>query len=381
MTITEIEKRLSEIDGLIDAAEKKEDVEKLAEEKRGLVEKKDIEERKATAKSIAEGTVVGQPFEKRVFVAKPFEPEKCTRSEVLESKEYRNAFFKQYNGEAMTDVERRTVALANIAGAVPTQTQSEIMDKLFQLAPILNEVDLFRVNGNLTVPVEGTNNAAAIHTENALISGAADTVSSVTLAGYEINKLIPLSKSASKMSIPQLEAHFVKRISNNLASLIEYYVFYGSGSGQPKGVQYANSWSDTTNGVDWNAAAPTYAEICELISYLGGGYSANAKFAMNHKTYWQFIAILKDDSKYPIAQMDGLIRRVMGYPVLMSDQMADGEIFFGDFSKVVANLAEEINIVSQFNARYNCYDILGSVIFDCDIADASAFVKSEATLA
>ena len=52
---------------------------------------------------------------------------------------------------------------------------------------MLNEVTLLQVKGAVKFVVEGTNNDAAIHTENAAITPAADTLTTVTLSGYELS--------------------------------------------------------------------------------------------------------------------------------------------------------------------------------------------------
>ena len=53
---------------------------------------------------------------------------------------------------------------------------------------MLNEVTLLHVKGAVKFAIEDTNNAAAIHTENASITAAADTLTTVSLSGYEIVK-------------------------------------------------------------------------------------------------------------------------------------------------------------------------------------------------
>jgi len=386
-TLKEINARLTEVDVEVRAAEAMETLDALEKEKTELLERKveleEIEERKRTALEINDNKKPDiLTIDKRIHIAKTLEPEKLTRQELRSSDEYRNGFFKNLMGLPMTDIERRYVSSTDFAGALPTETQNEIVKKMRVLAPMLNEITLLRVNGNVNVAVEGTNNAADKHTENATITAANDTLSYISLGGFEITKLLTMSKITNIFSVAGLEDYITDILSENIASKIESYILYGTGDSQPKGVNLANSWSDGTNGVDWGAANPTYDEMIELISYLGGGYARRAKFCMKHSTYWQHIAKLKDDSKYPIAMNSNAGEyRILGYPVIFSDSMTDGEIFFGDFKKIVGNLAEDINVTSGFVIAKNAYDILGCAIFDCDVADPAGFVKSEATLA
>ena len=121
----------------------------------------------------------------------------------------------------------------------------------------------------MTFAIEGTNNAAAKHTENDLISPAADTMLSVTLAGYEIVKVLRISKTVQAMAINAFESWLVDILGENIAAKIGEYIIYGSGSSEPKGIDYAAAWADTSNAViPTGAKYPTTDELVELVSYL-----------------------------------------------------------------------------------------------------------------
>jgi HK97 family phage major capsid protein len=72
---------------------------------------------------------------------------------------------------------------------------------------------------------------------------------------------------------------------------------------------------------------------------------------------------------------------ILGKPVLFSDYVKDGEMFLGDFKKVIGNLQKmEVRKSLESGFAYGSIDYRGLAIFDCDIAIADAFVKGEATL-
>ena len=116
--------------------------------------------------------------------------------------EYRSAWLKNIRRLPLNDAEKRAFSNASGAGAevIPTQTANEIISKVKTLAPMLNEVTLLHVKGAVKFAIEGTNNAAAIHTENASITAAADTLTTVSLSGYEIVKLVQISICWRKLS-------------------------------------------------------------------------------------------------------------------------------------------------------------------------------------
>lgn len=378
--LNEIEVRLAaiaeeiEADGAdLDAIET--EITSLKEERKVI--EAQIEKRKALVDDIVN--------ERTAKVVKTFEQEDNKMEErifTVDTKEYRDAWLKRLMGKELNEVEKRSVAATNVAGAIPTMTYDTIFDKIVQTAPLLNEVTLLRVAGNVNFAVEGTNNAAAIHTENGEVTPAADTLVTVSLGGYEIVKIVRISATVQTMSINAFETWLTDMLAEAVAIVIENYIINGSGSSEPKGVAQAQTWTDGTNGVDWASTKPTYAELVELVSYLPGGFARGAKFLMNHKTFWGDVQAIRDDGKAPIVKEDAGGYRIMGFPVIFSDYVADGDIYLGNFKKIVANLSQDIKVDSSAASGfvYNAIDYRGAAIFDCDVAIGTAFVKGEATL-
>lgn len=299
-----------------------------------------------------------------------------------ETQEYRDVWLKRLMGKPLDEVEQRSIAATNVDGAVPTMTSERIFNKIREVAPLLNEVTLLNVAGNVNFAVEGTNNDAALHTENAELTAQADTLVTVSLAGYEIAKLVRISATVKTMTINAFEGWLSDLLAENIATVIENYMINGTGSSQPKGVDYAQSWVDTNNAVDWAAASPTAAELAEQVAYLKGGYYRKAKWLMNHKTFWLRVQAIRDDAKAPLVKEMGGKYYILGKEVLFSDYVDDDDIFIGDFSKLVANLAQQVTVAQSEHSGFahNAIDFRGTAIFDCDIAVGEAFVKSAPTL-
>ena len=379
--LDEIQERMSNID--IESRADGADLDALLVEQDALIEERKTitesnEKRAELLTKIANGTVTGTTIEQspqeRVHT--------MTAQEVRASEEYRSAFLKNLQGKPLTDEEKRSneIVSTEVPGTIPTITQDRIFNKLKEYAPLLSEITLLQVAGNVTVAVEGTNNAAAKHAENTLITPAADTTVAISLAGYEIVKLIRISATVSTMAINAFEGWLIDNLSENIAAAIGGYVLYGSGSGEPKGIDYATSWVSGTNAVIPAAAVPTYVELTTLVSYLKGGYKRRAKFVMNSTTFWGKVVPAQDNSKYKILTDD--FSRILGHPVLLDDNVADGDIFFGDLKKVVGNLSQNIKVdrSTESGFQYNAVDYRGTAIFDCDIAVGEAFVKMAASL-
>ena len=240
---------------------------------------------------------------------------------------------------------------------------------------MLNEVTLLHVKGAVKFAVEGTNNDAAIHAENAAITAAADTFTTVTLTGYEIIKLVQISDTVMTMSIAAFESWIVNMLAEAIARKIEDLIINGTGTNQPKGIDKANTWG-ATNSVSVGASASlTAANVQALIGLLNAGYDRNAKFSMSKKTLFTDFMPLQDNSKNHIVTVQGNNYFVYGYPVLLSDYVKDHEAFLGDFKKVCANLAENIGVKNAYDINTNSYKYSGIAIFDCQPAIGEAIVK------
>lgn len=290
---------------------------------------------------------------------------------------YRKAFFKRLQGKALSPEELTAYSSgASSAGAViPTQTAEEIITKLKERAPLLQEITLLQVQGNVTFAVEGTNNAAAIHTENASITPAADTLVKVSLSGWEVTKLIQVSDTVKTMSINAFEGWLVDMLVESIADKISDMIINGTGSSQAKGIEKANTWGDTNSVSVAKAGSLTAANVQTLIGLLGGGYDANAKFIMSKKTLYTDFMPLQDNSKNDIVTREGRSYYVYGYPVLIDSRVTEHEAYLGDLKKYVANLAESVNVKADFDIDTNSNKYLGVAIFDGTPALGEAFVK------
>lgn len=379
MRIKEIEARLAAIkkeieergDAMkaeeIDALEK--ETKELTEERAGLIAA--AEKRNGILDNIAKGGGVSV----RSFGKK--EEDNTDPDDPFGTPEYRSAWLKNLRRLPLTDAEKRAYANASGTGAevVPTQTANEIISKVKKLAPMLNEVTLLHVKGAVKFVVEGTNNDAAIHTENAAIAPAVDTLTTVTLSGYEIVKLVQISDTVMTMSIAAFESWIVDMLAEAIARKVEDFFINGTGTSQPKGIDKANTW-DAANSVTVGASASlTAANVQTLIGLLNAGYDRNAKFVMSKRTLFTDFMPLQDNSKNHIVTVQGNSYFVYGYPVLLSDYVKEHEAFLGDFKKVCANLAESINVKNAYDIDTNSYKYSGIAIFDCQPAIGEAFVK------
>lgn len=369
--LQEIEQRLSAIreemnaDGAnLDALNS--EVDSLISERNAI--RTEVEKRKGILNKIGSGALgSGEP------IAQPEEQ----RSFDVSSPEYRSAFFKKLRRLELTETEKRAFSSgASSAGAViPTQTANEIIKKLKQHAPLLGEITLLQVAGNVKFAIENAKADAAIHTENATITAGTDTFTTVTLGGYEIVKLVQISDTVSTMSIDAFESWLTDMLAEKIGEKIGVCLVNGTGTSEPAGVASAATWGDTNSITVTKAGSLTAANVQALIGLLDGVYDANAKFLMSKKTLFTDFMPLQDNSKNSIVTIEGKDYFVYGYPVLLESNVTVHEAYLGDFKKIVGNLAENITIKGDFDINTNSNKYLGVAIFDSKVADSDAFVK------
>lgn len=370
-SLKDIELRMSELkseiekdDADLDAIET--EVRSLKEEKQKLIEK--AEKREALIEAAKTQSVLVEKAEER--------KEETKMEDIYQTPEYRSAYLNKLRGVELNETEKR--AFTTVAGSaeavIPKEIQNRILEVVKQEAPLLAEINLLAVPGGVRLPVEDVVNVAIKHVENATITAAADKLTYVDMFGYEVVKLLQISKSVMKMSVSAFETWLVNSLGKSLASFISASIIDGSGSGEAKGFNKI-TWNASNSISVTLAGALTGANVTGLIALLPGGYDARAKFLMSKKTLFTDFMPLKDASKNDLVTREGSQYFIYGYPVMLDERVTFHEAFLADFTQYYGNLPEGVNVVSDFDLNTNSFKYLGSAIFDGKPALESAFVK------
>lgn len=349
------------------------EVDQLLEERKQLLEA--AETRSALLAKIGGGNL-GTPAP--AFNAPFVNPEqRAANTYTVDSPEYRSAWLQNLRKNELTEVEQRAfTTVTNSAGAViPTQISSNIIEKVHQYAPLLNEINLLRVPGTVQFIVEKTVNKAAYHAENGSISVSDDKLEKLDLSGYEITKLVQISKSVMQMSIQSFETWLVDSLARSIADLISETILVGTGSSQGKGLEKAATWNSDNSVEVSTSASLTTADVLALIALLPGGYDARAKFVMSKKTLFMDFMPLQDKNKNDIVTLQGNTYYIYGYPVLLDERVALHEAYLSDLYMMVGNMPEDITITADFSLGTNSYQFLGCAMFDCKPSMPNAVVK------
>lgn len=219
---------------------------------------------------------------------------------------------------------------------------------------MLDEITLLNVKGNVSFYVEGTRTDGTDHEEGANITESEVPLIKVDLAGTEIVKLVTISDTVKQMSISAFENWLTDMLSDSIANAIESKIFS----------------SVETNGTQVSGSLDA-AGLRSLVAGLPAGYENGAKFYVNKSLFYNNILALQDLSKNELVTREGGKYFILGYEVSISDRAT--KISFGNAKKFVGNLAEDINIHTQYNIGNNTYSYSGVAIYDGKLADATAF--------
>lgn len=317
------------------------------------------------------------------------------KATVADTPEYRSAFYKTMLGHslnedeknafsvAMGEMERRADAFnssSDSAAVLPTETLNEIVRKAHKMGGLMAECRAFNVPTKISIPVGAAGSKAAWHTEGAAVDTEKATVVNVSFDGYEIIKIFSISEKVRKMSVPAFEAYLTDELTACVMETIADSLVNGTGSAQGSGLETI-TWNASNSVTIGASATAAYADVVNLVAMLPRGYSAGAKFAMNNATLYRVFYGMVDSSKRPIFLADPKaenIGKILGYEVIVDDNIADNDVYFGNFSKYLAyNLPEGIvvDVSRESGFRKGVIDYRALAIADTKPIVPEAFVK------
>ncbi|PWM72676.1 MAG: phage major capsid protein [Bacillota bacterium] len=371
MRIDEINNRLAAIECEIDASTGdtltalEAEVAELTQERTRIMD--EINARQQLRSSIAAGLKVGKTIER-------FEEESTVENRTFapDSVEYREAYLLNLQGRDLT-AEQRTALSAS--GVIPTQTMNQIISYL-EDNPILSRVDMTYIPGNVTYPVEGTNADAAWVAMGTAATDSADTITTITLAAYKLIKTVEITADIEAMAIDAFEAWLVNSLAAKLEKALDAAVFNGTGTNQATGLATTISTETGT----FTKAKAKYSDLITIIAALPSAYAKNAIFAMPRKLFFTDVIGIEDTTGQPVCHMDvesPAKYNILGYHVVLDDNVPADNIFFGDFKAYKLNIAKAPQVTSDDSVAFRT----GSRVYramalaDGKLAVSDAFVR------
>ena len=327
----------------------------------------EVQTRQKLRENVAAGIITGTPIE-------PNQEERNMkdRTFAVGSVEYREAYLMNLQGHELNAEQRAAVAAS---AAIPTQTLNMIFGYLEE-SPILSRVDLTYIPGNVTLPVEGANADAAWVDMAAASTDSEDGIDSITLAAYKLIKTVEITADIEAMGIDAFENWLVQNLGAKIEKALDAAVFNGTGSKQATGIIKTISTATGT----FTKAKAKYSDLINIIAALPSGPAKNATFAMPRKLFFTDVLGIEDQSGQPVCHADvesPAKYNILGYPVVLDDNIPTDNILFGDFKAYKLNIAKAPTVASDdsvgFRSGSRVYRAMA--LADGKLALASAFVR------
>lgn len=371
MRIDEINARLAAIRNEIDTATGdaltalETEVENLTTERSQIMA--EIQSRQALRNRVAAGLEPGNIIERNEE-----ENNMETRTFAPNTAEYREAFLMHLQGRELSAEQRAAVSAA---ATIPTQTLNQIVSYLEE-SPILSRIDMTYIPGNVTIPVEGTNADAAWVAMGTAATDSANTVTSISLAAYKLIKTVEITADIEAMAIDAFESWLVNALAVKIEKALDAAVFNGTGTNQATGICTTISTATGT----FTKAKAKYSDLINIIAALPSGPAKNAIFAMPRKLFFTDVIGIEDQAGQPVCHVDvesPAKYNILGYHVVLDDNVPEDNILFGDFKAYKMNIAKAPTVTSDDSVAFRS----GSRVYramalaDGKLSMAAAFVR------
>lgn len=362
-----IEKRnalIEEINTMFETAEK--EVRALTEDEQSIFEAKTAE-LKALDKTI-EGAkdmrsldAMDVPAEERKAV------EADEKVEDVEARAFETLIRENRTGE---------MAKSENGAVIPTTIANRILDTVKQMAPLYNLATKFNVKGKLDFPVAKDAITTAYATEFTALTSSHVGFTKRTLDGFLVGALSKVSVSLINNSQFDIVNYVVNKVAESIALFLEKEIINGTGSTAMTGVL-----NDTlVKKVETTDDVPTADEFIAVQVEVPQAYQAGCAWLVSNKTLLAMRQMKDENGRYFLQNdlTNGFGYTFLGKPVMVSDQMTNTNVVYGDFSGYFINIHENASI-KVLNEKYADEHAVGVVAWlevDGKVIEEGKLVKT-----
>lgn len=263
-----------------------------------------------------------------------------------EKEEKRSA--EEVEARAFETLIRENRATGNMAKAdngavIPTTISNKIIDRVKQIAPIYALATKFNVKGKLTFPIGEDSITTAYGTEFTALTSQKVGFDSLELDGHLVGALSKISNSLINNSQFDIVSYVVNKIAESIAIFLENELINGTTK--------INGVLDTTNNTnvakfETTADVPTVDELIAMQVEIPQQNQAGCMWLVSNKTLVALRQLKDGDNRYLLQDdiTNGFGYTLLGKPVMVSDNMKDTNVVYGDFSAMYVNVHEDVAI-------------------------------------
>lgn len=328
---------------------------------------------------------LGQPFEKKHDKTptegnKGGEPmNKEQKQRALEESD-RQAFENYIRGRVVHE-RAGELTMTDNGAVIPTTIANQIIKKVYDICPILEQSTKYNVKGTLELPYYDETSGkitVAYQTEFKALTSSNGKFTNISLTGFLAGALSKISRSLINNAQFNIVDFVVTEMSESIKRFIEHELLIGT----PEKV---TGLSTLTNKVETaSGTAITADEVITLHDSIKDTYQNGAIWIMSNKTRTA-LRLLKDSTgKYMLNDdiSSPFGTTLLGKPIYTSDNMPEigagnTAIYYGNMKGLATKFNEEINVqvLREKFADEHAVGVIGWFEFDSKVQDAQQIAK------
>lgn len=275
--------------------------------------------------------------------------------------------------------ENRTgeMAKSDNGAVIPTTIANRILDTVKQIAPLYELATKFNVKGKLDFPVATKAITTTYATEFTALASSSVGFEKRTLDGFLVGALSKVSVSLINNSQFDIVSYVVNKVAESIALFLEKEIINGAGTDKMTGILTEAKLVKT---VETAGDVPTADEFIATQVEVPQQYQAGAMWLVSNKTLLA-MRQMKDTNERYFLQNDltnGFGYTFLGKPVMVSDQMVDTSVVYGDFSGYFVNIHEgsSIKVLNEKYADEHAVGVVAWLEVDGKVMEEGKLVKT-----
>lgn len=260
---------------------------------------------------------------------------------------------------------------------IPSTIANKIIERVKQIAPLYALATKFNVKGALTFPVGKDSIVTGYQDEFTALTSSTVGFESVKLDGFLVGALSKISNSLINNSQFDIVSYVVNKVAESIAVFLEYELINGTTK--------INGVLDTTNNTtvakfETTADVPTTDELIAMQVEIPQENQTNCMWLVSNKTLVALRQLKDDNNRYLLNDdvVNGFGYTLLGKPVMVSDNMKDTNVVYGDFSAMYVNVHEDvaIQVLTEKYADEHATGVLAWLEVDARVIEPQKLVAS-----
>lgn len=275
--------------------------------------------------------------------------------------------------------ENRTgeMKLGENGAVIPTTIANRILDTVKQIAPLYNLATKFNVKGKLDFPVVTKAITTAYSEEFTALASSTVGFEKRTLDGFLVGALSKVSVSLINNSQFDIVSYVVNKVAESIALFLEKEIISGAGTNKMTGILTETKLVKT---VDTKDDVPTADEFIATQVAVPQQYQVGAMWLVSNKTLLAMRQMKDTNGRYFLQNdlTNGFDYTFLGKPVMVSDQMVDTNVVYGDFSGYFVNIHEgsSIKVLNEKYADEHAVGVVAWLEVDGKVMEEGKLVKT-----